>query len=53
MKCFHLITTLTEDIKVRRANVDYYHNEYYQEALLLARDITVQKRVSVIEKVLE
>ena len=51
VKGFHLLTTLNEDIKSTRAHVEHYHNEYYDQALKLAQDITVQKKILVEEEV--
>ena len=47
----HLITTLHEDIKTRRPEVDHYHDQYYNEALQLAHDITDQKDILVAEEI--
>ena len=40
VKGVHLITTLIEEIKTRRKDIDHTHDEYYQEALDTAREIS-------------
>ena len=51
IKGIHLILTLHEDVKVRRSEVDEYHNQYYNEALQLAKDVMEQKNILILEEV--
>ena len=51
IKGIHLILTLHEDVKVRRSAVDEYHNQYYNEALQLAKDVMEQKNLLILEEV--
>ena len=45
IKGIHLISTLHEDVKARRSEVDEYHNQYYNEALQLAKDVMEVPRI--------
>ena len=45
IKGIHLIATLQEDVKTRRAEVDDYHNQYYNEALQLVKDVKWNKKI--------
>ena len=51
IKGIHLIATLQEDVKTRRAEVDEYHNQYYNEALQLVKDVMEQNNILVIEEI--
>ena len=51
IKGIHLISNLQEDVKVRRSEVDEYHNQYYNEALQLAKDVMEQKKILILEEV--